>query len=96
MPPRKPTNMSSNFENMSLNDEQHLAYGEQGSAILSKKEEAWLRRWIQAKRLLEAQGIMLKSWRVGEDVKDDVLALVQKAAKAEQAEERGRGKERAS
>ena len=50
--------------------------------VLSKKEEMWLRRWARAKETLEAKGVVLRAWRVGEDVADEAIRLVE-AAKPE-------------
>lgn len=84
IPLRKPTGLQSNA---GLEDA-HLAYGsgdhvlgnnaQQGPAT-SKKEEAWRRRWANAKRTLDAKGVMLRSWRVGDDVQKDAVALVEAA-----------------
>lgn len=49
--------------------------------ILSKKEELWLRRWARAKEIFDERGVMLKSWRAGEDVADEAIRLVEKAKK---------------
>jgi phosphatidate phosphatase APP1 len=48
---------------------------------LNKKVELWKRRWDRAKTILEREGVMLKSWRVGADVMSDAIRLVEKAAK---------------
>ncbi len=50
-------------------------------SILSKKEELWLRRWARAKEIFDERGVVLKSWRVGEDVADEAIKLVKKALK---------------
>ncbi|KAI4158859.1 MAG: hypothetical protein LQ346_009115 [Caloplaca aetnensis] len=47
----------------------------------SKKEELWLQRWARAKRILEREGVVLKSWRVGGDVMGKAVGLVEKAVK---------------
>ncbi|KAI9874166.1 MAG: hypothetical protein M1830_010124 [Pleopsidium flavum] len=46
---------------------------------LNKKVELWKRRWARAKETLESKGVMLRTWRVGTDVMDDAVRLVQKA-----------------
>jgi len=46
---------------------------------LNKKVELWKRRWARAKDILESKGVMLRTWRVGTDVMDDAVRLVQKA-----------------
>ncbi|MCJ1404670.1 hypothetical protein MMC11_007896 [Xylographa trunciseda] len=48
---------------------------------LNKKEELWKRRWARAKDILEEQGVMLRAWRVGNDVMVDTIKLVEKARK---------------
>ena len=48
---------------------------------INKKEELWKRRWARAKDVLDDKGVMLKSWKVGADVIDDVVTLVEKAKK---------------
>ena len=50
---------------------------------LSKKEEMWRRRWATAKRTFEEQGVLLRSWRKGEDVMDDAVMLVERAKREE-------------
>ncbi|MCJ1278103.1 hypothetical protein MMC21_005917 [Puttea exsequens] len=51
---------------------------------LSKKEELWLRRWARAKEILDEKGVVLKSWRVGEDVADEAIKLVEKALREQE------------
>ena len=46
---------------------------------LNKKEELWKRRWARAKEILDDKGVMLRSWRRGEDAMDDALRLVERA-----------------
>jgi len=55
------------------------AYG--ADPTLSKKEEIWARRWSRAKEIFDEKGVVLKSWRVGEDVADEVIRLVERANK---------------
>lgn len=45
-------------------------------AVVNKKEELWKRRWARAKGLMEEHGVVLKSWRVGTDVMDDAVRLI--------------------
>ena len=45
--------------------------------VLSKKEELWLRRWARAKEIFDERGVVLKSWKVGEDVADEAIRLVE-------------------
>ncbi|KAI9834439.1 MAG: hypothetical protein M1826_002593 [Phylliscum demangeonii] len=46
---------------------------------INKKEELWKRRWARAKEILEVHGVELRTWRVGRDVMDDAVRLVQAA-----------------
>lgn len=55
-----------------------------GDTILSKKEEMWLRRWQKAKEIFEEKGVVLRSWRIGEDVADEAVRLVERAKKEQQ------------
>ncbi|MCJ1375677.1 hypothetical protein MMC20_006914 [Loxospora ochrophaea] len=48
---------------------------------MSKKEDLWRRRWARAREVLEDEGVMLRSWRIGEDVMDDAVRLVKRAAR---------------
>ena len=50
---------------------------------LNKKEELWKRRWARAKDVLDDKGVMLRSWRVGQDVIDDALKLVERTKREE-------------
>ncbi|KAI9661373.1 MAG: hypothetical protein M1831_003106 [Alyxoria varia] len=54
-----------------------------GAAVVNKKEELWRRRWAEAKMVLEKRGVMLRSWRVGGDVEDDAVRLVERKAQEE-------------
>ncbi|PKX95254.1 phosphatidate phosphatase App1 family protein [Aspergillus novofumigatus IBT 16806] len=47
----------------------------------NKREELWRRRWERANELLAEQGVVLGSWRVGKDMKDVSVWLVQQATK---------------
>ncbi|KAI9809769.1 MAG: hypothetical protein M1825_000202 [Sarcosagium campestre] len=49
--------------------------------VVNKKEELWKRRWARAKDLLEPKGVVLRSWRVGDDVMNEAVRLVQKVNK---------------
>ncbi|KAL9613570.1 MAG: hypothetical protein Q9167_001903 [Letrouitia subvulpina] len=50
---------------------------------VNKKEEMWLQRWARAKAILSKKGVVLRSWRVGTDVLDEAVKLVEKAQKEE-------------
>ncbi|KAI9690988.1 MAG: hypothetical protein M1822_008608 [Bathelium mastoideum] len=58
---------------------------------LSQRERAWRERWLRAKQVLDAQGVMLRSWRVGFDAMDDAVALVEQALKGIEQEQEGPG-----
>ena len=55
------------------------AYG--NDPMLSKKEEMWVRRWTRAREVFDEKGVALKSWRVGEDVADEAIRLIEQANK---------------
>lgn len=58
--------------------------------VLSKKEELWMRRWARAKEIFEEKGVVLRAWRVGGDVADEAVRLVEGARReAEMRRERG-------
>ena len=52
---------------------------------LNKKEELWKRRWARAKDVLDDKGVMLRAWRIGQDVMDDAIKLVEKAQREDRA-----------
>lgn len=45
---------------------------------INKKLDLWKRRWKRAKDILDAQGVVLRSWRVGGDVCIEAVQLVEK------------------
>ena len=49
----------------------------QSSSPINKKEEMWKRRWTRAKEMMDAKGVVLRAWRVGADVEDVSVKLVQ-------------------
>lgn len=61
------------------------------NSSVNKKEEIWNRRWARAKEIFESKGVMLKTWRVGEDVLEDAVALVEKASREEDSGGKGKG-----
>ena len=83
-PPRRPTNMA-----MSASQSYQTVMGSEINAsttpqtvgqseqpkILDKKAELWKKRWEYADDVLDQQGILLRSWRVGKDVQDECVAL---------------------
>ena len=50
---------------------------------ISKKEEMWQRRWATAKGIFEDKGVLLRSWRRGQDVMDEAVKLVESAKREE-------------
>ena len=65
------------------------------SSAVNKKEEVWKRRWARSKEILDAKGVMLRSWRVGSDMAGDAVALVEEAARetGKGLEKKGKGEE---
>lgn len=53
--------------------------GTPGEAGVGRKEFLWNQRWARAKRILDSNGITLRSWRVGSDVADVCIRLVEGA-----------------
>ncbi|KAL9606168.1 MAG: hypothetical protein Q9179_000682 [Wetmoreana sp. 5 TL-2023] len=51
--------------------------------VRNKKEELWLQRWERAKRIMEREGVVLRSWRVGGDVQAECVRLVEEAGREE-------------
>lgn len=51
--------------------------GSGNEQVLSRKEELWMRRWARAKDIFEEKGVVLRVWRVGEDVADEAVRLVE-------------------
>ncbi|KAI4250928.1 MAG: hypothetical protein LQ352_005178, partial [Teloschistes flavicans] len=49
-----------------------------GGGGRNKKEELWLQRWARAQRVMERQGVVLRSWRVGGDVCEEAVRLVER------------------
>lgn len=64
-------------------------------STVNKKEELWKRRWARTKEILDAKGVMLRSWRVGGDAIGDAVALVEEAGKetSKGMEKTGEGEE---
>ncbi|KAI9749134.1 MAG: endocytosis defective- protein [Chaenotheca gracillima] len=61
-------------------------------APIDKKAELWKRRWTRAREVLASKGVELRSWRVGGDVVEESVKLIQRALKeAEANEKRKRG-----
>lgn len=50
---------------------------------LNKKELDWKKRWAAAKQMLDREGVMLRSWRDGDDVRTHAVRLVERALREE-------------
>lgn len=74
------TNRLSNWSGYSSDGGSDDINGSSTNSV-NKKEEIWNRRWARAKEIFESKGVMLKTWRVGEDVIEDAIALVEKAGR---------------
>lgn len=61
--------------------------GSPSEAGMSRKEFLWQQRWARAKSVLERQGVTLRSWRVGIDVADVCVKLVEQAQREIKREE---------
>ncbi|CAK4030598.1 actin patch 1 [Lecanosticta acicola] len=64
--------------------------GSPGDGV-SKKEFMWKQRWARAQNLLERNGVTLRSWRVGSDVADVCVKLIEQELRKIEWEERGKG-----
>ncbi|KAL3458141.1 hypothetical protein BJX64DRAFT_267309 [Aspergillus heterothallicus] len=60
----------------------------------NKREELWRRRWERASDILGDRGVVLGSWRKGQDVQDVSLWLVKEAFKQSSTSTPGNDKER--
>ena len=49
----------------------------------NKREQLWRSRWAKSQRILEEKGVVLRAWRVGTDVVDVALRLIQGAEELE-------------
>jgi phosphatidate phosphatase APP1 len=62
--------------------------------VVNKREELWKQRWARAEHILKEKGVVLRSWRVGEDVAAESLKLVRKVLKEEEGNKNGNGGKR--
>ncbi|PIG82981.1 actin cytoskeleton organization protein App1 [Aspergillus arachidicola] len=62
-------------------DQQSVAGSAPPAPLPNKREELWRRRWERAHDILTDKGVVLGSWRVGTDVQDVTMWLVQEAMK---------------
>lgn len=60
------------------------------NTAINKKEDLWKRRWALAKEAMDARGVMLRSWRVGDDVVEDAVGLIRKAMEEDKRRESNR------
>lgn len=58
--------------------------GNGNGQVLNKKEQLWRQRWAHAAHTLEQKGVVLRSWRVGFDVLDEAMRLVEEAKRREE------------
>lgn len=61
--------------------------GSPGDGV-SRKEFLWKQRWTRAQNLLERNGVTLRSWRVGSDVADVCVKLVEQELRKIEWEQR--------
>lgn len=61
--------------------------GTPAEAGVGRKEFLWNQRWARAKRILDNQGVVLRSWRVGADVADVCVRLVEGALREAEKDE---------
>ncbi|KNG89565.1 actin cytoskeleton organization protein App1 [Aspergillus nomiae NRRL 13137] len=62
-------------------DQQSVAGSAPPAPLPNKREELWRRRWERAHEILTDKGVVLGSWRVGTDIQDVTVWLVQEAMK---------------
>lgn len=51
----------------------------------SKKEELWKQRWARAKKIFDDKGVLLRSWRKGDDVMDEAIRLIERAEREDRS-----------
>jgi hypothetical protein len=57
---------------------------------VNKKVDLWNQRWARAEQVLKEKGVVLRTWRVGNDVLEESVKLVEKAEKEDKkTRERG-------
>lgn len=66
------------------NSSTYYDYPEPSAPVLNKREELWKRRWERAQQILSDHDVLLGSWRVGSDVQDITVWLVENAMKKAQ------------
>lgn len=65
-------------------------------ASYDKKEEVWKRRWARAEDIMQRNGVVLRTWRVGTDVMDTCIGLVEKEMREQSLHRDRSGARRAS
>ena len=50
-----------------------------------------LRRLERAKEILKEQGVLLRTWRIGEDVADECVRVVEKALREDETKKKKQG-----
>lgn len=75
------TPIASRTSSSSVNEQE--GYGSSGPSapLPNKREELWRRRWERASEILQQKGVVLGSWRVGNDVQDVCFWLAKEAMK---------------
>lgn len=75
------TPIASRTSSSSVNEQE--GYGSSGPSapLPNKREELWRRRWERASEILQHKGVVLGSWRVGNDAQDVCIWLVKEAMK---------------
>lgn len=81
-----PARPASTNTNNTMNSSAYYDYPEPTAPVLNKREELWKRRWERAQQILSDQGVLLGSWRVGSDVQDITVWLVENAMKNKDSE----------
>ena len=54
--------------------------------MIDKREQLWRQRWARAEQVLKEQGVVLRSWRVGEDAVEAAEKLIKEQAERERKE----------
>jgi hypothetical protein len=64
----------------------------QSQLQVNKRLELWQQRWERAREYCREKGVVLRSWRVGGDVADECVRIVERATREEtRQDENGRG-----
>jgi phosphatidate phosphatase APP1 len=71
--PRQSINRTSTGSTLGMN-------GGEGQYV-TKREQMWRERWAKAEDIMEAKGVLLRSWRVGSDMMSESERIIQEAEK---------------